>query len=143
MYAGRRRDRLTQARQAVERAGGFDAELADIESVAAHRANRCRPPVARQMGRDRATMFSFVLTGELEATSSVYRRSITICDIVIASARLSPPHGTAGARSTSWKPKANRSRQSCNGSSRRRSTRTSTRSASSTSTPTAVARSES
>jgi hypothetical protein len=51
------------------------------------------------MGRDRVTMFSFVRTVELEATSAVYRRSITICEIVIASARLSPPHGTAGARS--------------------------------------------
>ena len=41
---------LAQARQAVERAGGFDAELEDIESVAAHHANHYMPLVARQMG---------------------------------------------------------------------------------------------
>jgi hypothetical protein len=61
---------LAQARQAVERAGGFDAELEDIESVAAHHANHYMPLVARQMGRDRATMFSFARTVELEATSA-------------------------------------------------------------------------
>ncbi|MCA1678087.1 MAG: hypothetical protein LC777_03620 [Actinobacteria bacterium] len=61
---------LELARETVERAGGFDAELEDIESVAAHHANNYMPLVARQMRRDRATMFSFTRTVELEATSA-------------------------------------------------------------------------
>ena len=48
----------------------FDAELQEIESVAAHHANNYMPLVARQMRRDRATMCSFAGTVELEATSA-------------------------------------------------------------------------
>ncbi len=58
------------AREAIQRAGGFDAELADIESVAAHHANNYIPLVGRQLRRDRATMFAFARTVALEATSA-------------------------------------------------------------------------
>jgi hypothetical protein len=58
------------ARQAVEEAGGFDSELADIESVAAHHANNYMSLVARHLRRDRATMFAFARTVVLEATSA-------------------------------------------------------------------------
>ena len=61
---------LALARAAVERAGGFEAELADIEVVAAHHANHYMPLVDRNFRRDRATMFAFVRTVELEATSA-------------------------------------------------------------------------
>jgi hypothetical protein len=60
---------LRLARRTVEQAGGFDAELADIEAVAAHHANNYMPLVARHRRRDRATMFAFVRAVELEATS--------------------------------------------------------------------------
>ena len=61
---------LELAREAIERAGGFEAEMADIESVAAHHAENFMPLVARQMRRDRATMFAFARTVKLEATSA-------------------------------------------------------------------------
>ena len=61
---------LELARTAVEGAGGFESELADIESVAAHHANHYMPLVARQMRRDRATLVAFARTVELEATSA-------------------------------------------------------------------------
>ena len=48
------------ARRTVEQAGGFEAQLADIEAVAAHHANNYMPLVARHRRRDRATMFAFV-----------------------------------------------------------------------------------
>ena len=60
---------LRLARRTVEQAGGFDAELADIEAVAAHHANNYMPLVARHRRRDRATLFAFVGAVELEATS--------------------------------------------------------------------------
>ena len=44
--------------------------MADIESVAAHHAENFMPLVARQMRRDRATMFAFARTVKLEATSA-------------------------------------------------------------------------
>jgi hypothetical protein len=56
--------------RAVEQAGGFDAQLADIEAVAAHHANNYMPLVARHRRRDRATMFAFARVVELEATSA-------------------------------------------------------------------------
>jgi len=68
--AGGEAEALALARAAVERTGGFDAELADIESVAAHHANNYMPLVARQLRRDRSTMFAFARTVELEATSA-------------------------------------------------------------------------
>ncbi|MDQ6836938.1 MAG: hypothetical protein M3137_00990 [Actinomycetota bacterium] len=58
------------ARETVARAGGFDAELAEIETVAAHHANNYMPLVARHFRRDRSTMFAFARTVELEATST-------------------------------------------------------------------------
>ena len=61
---------LELAREAIERAGGFETELADIESVAAHHAENFMPLVARQMRRDGATMFAFARTVKLEATSA-------------------------------------------------------------------------
>ncbi|MDQ6840777.1 MAG: hypothetical protein M3137_21190 [Actinomycetota bacterium] len=61
-------DALCLARLTVEQAGGFDAELADIEAVAAHHANDYVPLVTRHWRQDRATMFAFVRTVELEAT---------------------------------------------------------------------------
>lgn len=61
---------LRLARKAVEEAGGFDAQLADIEAVAAHHANNYMPLVARHRRRDRATMFAFTRIVELEATSA-------------------------------------------------------------------------
>lgn len=54
----------------MERAGGFDAELADIDAVAAHHATHYMPLVDRNFRRDRATMFAFARTVELEATSA-------------------------------------------------------------------------
>jgi TnpA family transposase len=60
---------LELARATIERAGGFEAELSDIERVAAHHANNYMPLVYEQIGRDRSTMFSFARTVELEATS--------------------------------------------------------------------------
>jgi TnpA family transposase len=68
--AGEEATALGLARETVERAGGFDAELADIEAVAAHHANNYAPLVARQWRRDRSTMFAFARTVELEATSA-------------------------------------------------------------------------
>src|SRR5205085_11012478 len=44
---------LRRARQAVQEAGGFEAELADIEAVAAHLANHHMPLVAKQWRKDR------------------------------------------------------------------------------------------
>ena len=61
---------LQLAREAVEAAGGFDAELADIEAVAAHHANNYMPLLARHFRRDPSTMFAFVQAIELEATST-------------------------------------------------------------------------
>ena len=61
---------LALARAAVDRAGGFEAELENVESVAAHHANNYMPLVHRQMRRDRATMFAFARTVELEPTSA-------------------------------------------------------------------------
>lgn len=61
---------LRLARETVEKAGGFEAELADIESVAAHRANNYMPLVARQLRRDRSTMFAFARAVTLEPTSA-------------------------------------------------------------------------
>ncbi len=61
---------LALARATVEQAGGFDAEFEDIESVAAHHANNYMPLVYRQMRQDRATMFAFARTVELEPTSA-------------------------------------------------------------------------
>jgi hypothetical protein len=61
---------LSLARETVERAGGFDAEVSDIERVAAQHANNYVPLVYRQLCRDRATMFAFVRSLELEATSA-------------------------------------------------------------------------
>jgi len=61
---------LRLARRTVEQAGGFEAELADIETVAAHHANNYMPLVSRHWRQDRATMFAFVRTVTLEATSA-------------------------------------------------------------------------
>ena len=61
---------LRLARLTVEQAGGFEAELADIEAVAAHHANNYMPLVSRHWRQDRATMFAFVRTVTLEATSA-------------------------------------------------------------------------
>jgi len=61
---------LRLARATIQQGGGFDAELADIESIAAHHANNYMPLVARQLRRDRATMFAFARTVALEATSA-------------------------------------------------------------------------
>jgi TnpA family transposase len=61
---------LGLARTTVEQAGGFDAQLADIEAVAAHHANNYMPLVARHRRRDRSTMFAFARVVELEATSA-------------------------------------------------------------------------
>jgi TnpA family transposase len=60
----------TRARATVEQAGGFELELEDVESVAAHHANNYMPLVYRQMRQDRATMFAFARTVELEPTSA-------------------------------------------------------------------------
>ena len=56
---------LRLARATVEQAGGFDAQLADIEAVAAHHANNYMQLVARHRRRDRATMFAFARVVEL------------------------------------------------------------------------------
>ncbi|MGH9223842.1 MAG: DUF4158 domain-containing protein [Acidimicrobiales bacterium] len=61
---------LRRARLAVREAGGFEAQLADIEAVAAHLANHHMPLVAKQWRKDRATMFAFVRAAELEPTSA-------------------------------------------------------------------------
>jgi hypothetical protein len=61
---------LRRARRIVEDAGGFDAQLAEIEAVSAHHANNYMPLVEKHRGRDRATMFAFTSVVELEATSA-------------------------------------------------------------------------
>jgi hypothetical protein len=61
---------LTRPRRIVEDAGGFDAQLAEIEAVSAHRANNYMPLVEKHRRRDRATMFAFTSVVELEATSA-------------------------------------------------------------------------
>ncbi len=61
---------LRRARRIVEDAGGFDAQLAEIEAVSAHHANNYMPLVAKHRRRDRATMFAFTSVVGLEATSA-------------------------------------------------------------------------
>jgi Tn3 transposase DDE domain/Domain of unknown function (DUF4158) len=61
---------VRRARRIVEDAGGFDAQLAEIEAVSAHHANNYMPLVAKHRRRDRATMFAFAGVVELEATSA-------------------------------------------------------------------------
>lgn len=61
---------LDLARKTVEEAGGFDAELADIDAVAAHHVNNHMPLVSRHFRQDRSTMYAFVRAVELEATSA-------------------------------------------------------------------------
>jgi TnpA family transposase len=61
---------LRRARRIVEDAGGFDAQLAEIEAVSAHHANNYMPLVEKHRRRDRATMFAFTNVVELEATSA-------------------------------------------------------------------------
>ncbi|MCA1677607.1 MAG: hypothetical protein LC777_00995 [Actinobacteria bacterium] len=61
---------LRMARRTVADAGGFEAQLANIEAVAAHHANNYMPLVAKHRRRDRATMFAFAKVVELEATSA-------------------------------------------------------------------------
>jgi Tn3 transposase DDE domain/Domain of unknown function (DUF4158) len=61
---------LRRARRIVEDAGGFDAQLAEIEAVSAHHANNYMPLVEKHRRRDRATMFAFTTVVELEATSA-------------------------------------------------------------------------
>jgi TnpA family transposase len=61
---------LRLARRTVADAGGFEAQLADIEAVAAHHANNYMPLVAKHRRRDRATTFAFARVVELEATSA-------------------------------------------------------------------------
>ena len=60
---------LRLARRTVADAGGFDAELANIEAVAAHHANNYMPLVAKHRRRDRATMFAFARIGSLSSSS--------------------------------------------------------------------------
>jgi hypothetical protein len=78
---------LALARAAVERAGGFETELADIDAVAAHHANHYMPLVDRHFRRDRSTMFAFVRTLELEATSAD-RSVLDALDHAVAHAHL-------------------------------------------------------
>jgi len=61
---------LRRARRVVEDAGGFDAQLAEIEAVSAHHANNYMPLVEKHRRRDRATMFAFTSVVGLEATSA-------------------------------------------------------------------------
>jgi hypothetical protein len=61
---------LRLARRTVADAGGFEAQLADIEEVGAHHANNYMPLVAKHRRRDRATMFAFARVVDLEATSA-------------------------------------------------------------------------
>jgi len=82
---------LALATAAVERAGGFDAELADIDAVAAHHANHYMPLVDRHFRRDRATMFAFVRTVVLEATSAD-RLVLDALDHAVAHSHLTRDH---------------------------------------------------
>jgi TnpA family transposase len=82
---------LDLARAAVERAGGFEAELADIEAVAAHHANHYMPLVDRNFRRDRATMFAVARTVELEATSAD-RSVLDALDHALAHSHLTRDH---------------------------------------------------
>jgi hypothetical protein len=61
---------LRLARRTVADAGGFEAQLADIEAVAAHHANNYMPLVAKHRRRDRATTFAFARIVDLEATGA-------------------------------------------------------------------------
>ncbi len=61
---------VRRARRIVEDAGGFEAQLAEIEAVSAHHANNYMPLVEKHRRRDRATMIAFTSVVELEATSA-------------------------------------------------------------------------
>ena len=61
---------VRRARRIVEDAGGFEAQLAEIEAVSAHHAGNYMPLVEKHRRRDRATMFAFTSVVELEATSA-------------------------------------------------------------------------
>jgi hypothetical protein len=78
---------LRRARRIVEDAGGFDAQLAEIEAVSAHHANNYMPLVEKHRRRDRATMFAFTTVVELEATSAD-RSVLDAVEHVVAHAHL-------------------------------------------------------
>ncbi|WP_411144385.1 hypothetical protein [Streptomyces sp. x-80] len=60
---------LKLAREAVERAGGFDAQLGQIEALAAHHGNNFTPLVERFFRPDRPTMFELARKLMFVATS--------------------------------------------------------------------------
>ena len=62
---------------AVEQAGGFTAQLADIEEVSAFHGDNYEVLVARFFRKDRAVMFE--LTGRLELVSTTSDGSVLAC----------------------------------------------------------------
>jgi hypothetical protein len=98
---------LRRARRIVEDAGGFDAQLAEIEAVSAHHANNYMPLVEKHRRRDRATMFAFTTVVELEATSA----DRSVLDAVDTSVRPKPPGvSVACPRTSSARPPPGTSR---------------------------------
>jgi hypothetical protein len=63
-------DVLAMARETVTAAGGFEAQLQDIEAVSAYHGDSCQLLVERFYRRDRAQMFATVAALQLEATSA-------------------------------------------------------------------------
>ncbi|MFE6692243.1 Tn3 family transposase [Streptomyces sp. NPDC057743] len=60
---------LKQAREVIERAGGFEAQLPEIEALSAHHGNNFTPLVERFFRPDRPTMFKLARHLTLVATS--------------------------------------------------------------------------
>lgn len=60
---------LKQAREVIERAGGFDTQLPEIEALAAHHGNNFTPLVERFFRPDRPTMYKLARRLTLVATS--------------------------------------------------------------------------
>jgi len=61
---------LEAARAAVQAAGGFAGQYADIDRVSAHHGDNHAPLVARHFRKDRAAMLAMAGALELEATSA-------------------------------------------------------------------------
>jgi hypothetical protein len=104
---------LRLARRTVADAGGFEAQLADIEAVAAHHANNYMPLVAKHRRRDRATTFAFARVVELDATSAD-RSVLAAVEHALAHAHL--VRDFIPATSTGWSSTCRSCRSSGSGS---------------------------
>ncbi|WP_274919543.1 Tn3 family transposase [Streptomyces sp. WZ-12] len=81
---------LKLAREAVKRAGGFDAQLGQIEALAAHHGNNFTPLVERFFRPDRPTMFKLARRLTFVATSQD-RRVLDALEHALAHQNLTCP----------------------------------------------------